>query len=253
MTPTRLPAGCGGQTVKERAAAADITRAPMRLRSRKVTPTPAVHSAVLSVDGLGGVVVEVLASTPGAHALTLRAAPVPVRQLHRLPGTLRRDGHPPLRGLLVAVAADGGGLHHQRLDFVEDAGAIAEHDAIDEVVARAPDHQRRSAIRVATSLPYTFSAVIADRDWGEGRTVDLSVSGALVQGIEAGLPGDRLRGRLALPSLTDPVRAQLRVMRVTADGGRAVRVDAIHPGDRERIARHIAERQREILRARRAG
>ena len=55
--------------------------------------------------------VHVVASAPGAHALAVPAAPVPVRQLHRLPATLRREGTPAARGLLVAVAAVGGGLH----------------------------------------------------------------------------------------------------------------------------------------------
>ncbi len=242
-----------GGWIKARPAAADIGLRHMLLRARKSPPAPTAPPAVLSVDGLGGVVVEVLASATGAHALALRAAPVPVRQLHRLPGTLRRHGHPPLRGLLVAVAADGGGLHPQRLAFVEDAGALADPDAADEAVARAPDVQRRTALRIPASLPYTFSAVIAERDWGHGETVDLSVGGALVRGIEAGLPGDRLRGRLVLPAAPEPVRARIRVLRVTADGGRAVRVESIHPADRERVARHIAERQREMLRARRAG
>jgi hypothetical protein len=223
------------------------------LRNRKAKPTPAAASAALSVDGLGGVIVEVLASAQGAHALALRAAPVPVRALHRLPGTLRREGLPPLRGLLVAVPAQGGGLHPSRLDFVEDAGAAPDAvETADEAVARTPGRQRRSALRVPTRLPYTFGAVIADRDWGEGRTVDISVGGALVEGIEAGLPGDRLRGRLVLPALAEPVRAQLRVMRVTPEGRRAVRIDAIHERDRDRVAKFIAERQRADLRARRA-
>jgi hypothetical protein len=224
------------------------------LRSRKATPptTPAAASAVLSVDGLGGVVVEVVASAAGAHALQLRSAPVPVRSLHRLPGTLRRQGADDVRGLLVAVPSETGGLHPTRLDFVEDLGVVAQRDGVDEAVARAPDRQRRSAVRVAASLPYTFSAVIADRDWGQGETIDLSIGGALVTGIEAGLPGDRLRGRLVLSSLEEPVRAQLRVMRVTADGRRAVRVDSIAERDRTRVAKFIAERQREQLRARRA-
>jgi hypothetical protein len=222
------------------------------LRSRNAKPTPTAASAVLSVDGLGGVVVEVVGSTAAAHALQLRTAPVPVRALHRLPGTLRREGAPDLRGLLVAVPSETGGLHPTRLDFVEDIGVVPGRDAVDEAVARAPDHQRRSAVRIAANLPYTFSAVIAERDWGHGRTVDLSIGGALVDGIEAGLPGDRLRGRLVLPSLEEPVRAQLRVMRVTADGRRAVRVDSIAERDRARVAKFIAERQREQLRARRA-
>jgi hypothetical protein len=224
----------------------------MLLRSRREPPAKAAFSAALSVDGLGGVVVEVLASAPGAHALALRAAPVPVRQLHRLPATLRREGRSPVRGLLVAVAAEGGGLHPQRLDFVEDLGVAAHPEAADEAVARMPDHQRRSAVRVPAVLPYTFSAVIADRDWGHGQTVDLSVGGVLVEGIDAGLPGDQLKGRLALPALAEPVRAQLRVMRVTADGQRAVRVESIHLKDLDRVAKYIAQRQRDLLRARRA-
>jgi hypothetical protein len=245
MTSTRIPAGIRPETVKDRAVRADISTGPMRKGDH---PTP----AVLSVDGLGGVTVQVVASAPGAHALALPTAPVPVRQLHRLPATLRREGIPAARGLLVAVAAVGGGLHPSRRDFVEDPAVVAAPEALDEVVARAPDHQRRAAVRVETVLPYTFGAVIADRDWGAGFTVDLSIGGALVQGIEAGLPGDRLRGRLTLPSLGEPVRAQLRVIRVTADGHRAVRVDSIHERDRDRVSRHIAERQRELLRMRRA-
>jgi hypothetical protein len=225
---------------------------PMLLRSRTEPPTTATFSATLSVDGLGAIVVEILGSAPGAHALALRAAPVPVRQLHRLPATLRREGRPPVRGLLVAVAADGGGLHPRRLDFVEDPGAVAQPEAVDEAVARMPGHQRRTAVRVPAVLPYTFSAVIAERDWGHGETVDLSVGGVLVRGIDAGLPGDQLKGRLALPALADPVRAQLRVMRVTADGQRAVRVESIHLKDLDRVTRYIAQRQRDLLRARRA-
>jgi hypothetical protein len=222
------------------------------LRARKEKPSLVTASAVLSVDGLGGVIVDVLGSVSGAHALQLRAAPVPVRSLHRLPATLRREGARPIRGLLVAVPVEGGGLHASRLDFVEDIAAVARPEAVDEAVARAPAHQRRSAVRVPATLPYTFSAVIAEREWGEGHTVDLSVGGALVGGIEAGLPGDRLRGRLVLPGGLEPVRAQLRVQRVTADGSRAVRVESIHPRDRDRVSQFIAARQRELLRARRA-
>ena len=214
--------------------------------------TSAPTTAVLTVDGLGGVPVRVLASAPGAHALHLPTSPVPVRQLHRLAGTLQPEDGATARGLLVAVAADGGGLHPSRLDFVEDVAVIARPDAVDEAVARAPDRQRRAAVRVPTVLPYTFAAVIAERDWGSGFTVDLSLGGALVQGIEAGLPGDQLRGRLVLPELGEPVRAQLRVIRVTADGHRAVRVDSIDGRDRDRLSRYLAERQRELLRMRRA-
>jgi hypothetical protein len=224
----------------------------MLLRARTASPGPAATPAVLSVDGLGGVVVAIVGSTPGAHALQLRTAPVPVRQLHRLPGALRREGSAPVRGLIVAVAAEGGGMHPTRLDFVEDIGAVACPDALDETVARTPEQQRRAAVRVPVALPYTFSAVIADRDWGQGHTVDLSVDGALVDGVDAGLPGDQLRGRLALPTLAEPVRAQLRVLRVTPDGRRAVRVESINSRDRDRVSKYIAERQRELLRARRA-
>ena len=223
----------------------------MLLRGRTAQPRQAAVSAVLSVDGLGGIIVEVLGSVAGAHALRLRAAPVPVRSLHRLPATLRREDAAPLRGLLVAVPADGGGLHASRLDFVEDISQVARPEGVDEAVARAPDRQRRSAVRVPATLPYTFSAVIAERDWGEGRTVDISAGGALVAGIEAGLPGDRLRGRLVLPGVDEPVRAQLRVQRVTASGERAVLVESIHPRDRDRVQQFIAARQRELLRARR--
>ena len=53
-------------------------------------------------------------------------------------------------------------------------------------------------------------------------------------------------------TIGEPVRAQLRVIRVTADGHRAVRVDSIHERDRDRVSRYIAERQRELLRMRRA-
>jgi hypothetical protein len=248
MTPTRIPVDVARETVKDRGRDADIAGGPMRTRPRTDPPTP----AVLTVDGLGGVHVRVVASAPGAHALWLPAAPVPVRLLHRLAATLQPEGARALRGLLVAVAVEGGGLHPTRLDFVEDAAAIVRPDRIDEVVDRTPERQRRSAVRVETVLPYTFAAVIAERDWGTGFTVDLSTGGALVQGIEAGLPGDRLRGRLTLPSLGEPVRAQLRVMRVTPDGHRAIRVESIDERDRDRISRHIAERQRELLRMRRA-
>jgi hypothetical protein len=41
-------------------------------------------------------------------------------------------------------------------------------------------------------------------------------------------------------------------MRVTADGHRAVRVDSIDGRDRDRLSRYLAERQRELLRMRRA-
>jgi hypothetical protein len=55
-----------------------------------------------------------------------------------------------------------------------------------------------------------------------------------------------------LPSMDEPVRAQLRVQRVTASGERAVLVESIHPRDRDRVQQFIAARQRELLRARRA-
>jgi hypothetical protein len=42
-------------------------------------------------------------------------------------------------------------------------------------------------------------------------------------------------------------------VRVTPDGRRAIRVESIHTRDRDRVAQYIAQRQRELLRARRAG
>jgi hypothetical protein len=232
-----------GETVKTPSDPADI-----RGRMRRPAAPSSTTIALLRVRGVGDLAVDVVGATPGAHALQVLSTPVPVRLLHRLPALLERPGGG-ASGVLVAVPGPGGGMDPRRLDFVEDTAAVTP--AADEAAARTPERQRRAHVRVPVQVPFTLSAVIAERDWGQGLTLDLSATGALVGGVDVGLPGDPLRARLDLPGMQDPVRAQVRVVRVAADGARALRVEAIDPRDGDRVRRYLADRQREELRARR--
>jgi PilZ domain len=234
-----------------------------------LTAAPPSRAGVVRVAGIGELDVEIVAAAQAAHALHIASAPVPARLLHGRTATLERPPAPPVVGVLVAVRTVHGTIDGDRLDFVEQlvvataAPAEPPRDtaAVPALGPTTPtgvtwtpgpdaDAQRRSWVRVPASVPFTLRAVIADREWGVGRTVDLSAGGALVDGIDAGLPGDRLRARIELPGLDEPVRAHVRVARVLGDGRRAMGVESIDARDRDRLAQFVAARQRELLRAR---
>ncbi|MBA2638053.1 MAG: PilZ domain-containing protein [Solirubrobacterales bacterium] len=205
-------------------------------RSREPFP------AELRVDGLGTLIAAVEAEVEGARALRIPAdPPVASRFLHRCAAVLVRPGHVDEEGVVLAVPGHGGAVDPDRLQFVRDV---------------LPS-QRRSFVRVpaAVSLNVVGEAVEKGSDglWA----VDLSASGLLIGGLDGGGPGDRLRVRLGLPHPdtaerpASPVTAGGHVVRVTTDGLRGVRLDVLGTDDRERIAAYVAERQRDLLQARR--
>ena len=119
----------------------------------------------------------------------------------------------------------------------------------------ALSEQRRSYLRVPATVPVAILGQpfgVAERDmW----TVDVSAGGVLLGGLDAGGPGDRVRLRLVLPrgepELAGRVIAGAAIVRVTAQGLRAARLEVLAAEDRERIAAYVAGRQRVLLEARR--
>jgi hypothetical protein len=204
------------------------------LRGRRAAP------AELRVEGIGTLPSVVEGQVDGARVLRLACAPpVATRFLHRRPATLLRPGEEPEEGVLVAVPGPGGAVDPARVQFLR--GALPS--------------QRRSFVRVATTVPLAILNQPFGSTEPDAWTIDLSASGVLLSGLDAGGPGDRLRVRLALPRADAerplPVVAGAAIVRVTSQGLRAVRLDVLDAADRERLAAYVAQRQRALTQPRR--
>lgn len=198
--------------------------------------------AELRVAGVGTLRAAVAAEVEGARALRIPAEPpVASRFLHRCPAVLARPGHAPEEGVVLAVPGKDGAVDPERLQFVRDA-------------LRS---QRRDFVRVPAAVTLVLSGENFEKTQSGLWTVDMSASGVLVGGLDVGGPGDRVRVRLGLPHAEGPARSPApvtaggRVVRVTTDGLRGVRLDVLGTDDRDRLAAYVAARQRDLLQARR--
>jgi c-di-GMP-binding flagellar brake protein YcgR len=116
------------------------------------------------------------------------------------------------------------------------------------VSAGGPGAQRRAFHRAPVIAPVTLVPARFRVGWLEGRTRDLSASGALVSGAERLREGERLRVLLELGP-DDLLDASGRVVRIEESGLAGLRLDRLAEKDRERLVRYVALRQRESLAA----
>ena len=206
------------------------------LRARRAAPV-----AELRVEGVGALPVVVEGTAEGARALRLAPEPpIASRFLHRRPASLVLEGQAPEAGVLLAVPGRDGGVDPERLQFLPEA-------------LRS---QRRDYVRVPATVPLSVLGTPFGALEGDLWTVDVSAGGVLVGGLDAGGPGDRMRLRLALPAeiageRPAPLTAGAAIVRVTAEGLRAVRLDLLDTVGRDRIVAYVAARQRGLLQARR--
>lgn len=176
-------------------------------------------------------------------------------------------------------------LYFRPLDPTEHEQALAELDSdrpdqpdrqrLGTELALASYHVERGLERIAEGSPEVAACirllnqkvdalartiVLEDPDLGEmpRREVELSTSGLCFPSREWLAEGTPVELRLLLMPAAAPVRAVARVVRCTPTGGDttvpyrlAVEIEAIRDDDREILARHIRQRETEILRARR--
>lgn len=108
--------------------------------------------------------------------------------------------------------------------------------------------QRRQFVRIET----TTTVALTREDGSKAQTFTLNLSGA---GLLLGGPDDlQLEEAVKLAIFVGeaevPIHARGRVVRVTREGHRGVRLELIEEGDRERLIHFVFERQRRAPRVR---
>jgi c-di-GMP-binding flagellar brake protein YcgR len=115
--------------------------------------------------------------------------------------------------------------------------------------------QRREHVRVPSRLPIRVQRLLAGGEpTGPLDTfvIDISGGGLRIAGPDVLRVGDRIRFELALPEGRERLEGRARVARRATDGTHGLEIDDVPEGRRDRIVRHVFERQRELLEERRA-
>ncbi len=107
--------------------------------------------------------------------------------------------------------------------------------------------QEREYVRIKSARPVVVYSV-RDRMQIESYTVDVSGGGLLIAGPDTLKVGDRLDFQLTLTPGVTPVTGSGRVVRVDANGRRAIEFESISDLDRRRLVRFLFECQRSELR-----
>jgi hypothetical protein len=108
--------------------------------------------------------------------------------------------------------------------------------------------QRRQFVRIET----TTTVTVTRQDGSKARTHTLNLSGAglLLGGPEDLEMEDSVKVDIDVGDGEPPIHARGRVVRVTREGHRGVRIEMIEEGDRERLIHFVFERQRRAPRVR---
>jgi hypothetical protein len=211
------------------------------------------------VPGVGRTEARVIRAVPGAAELLLGAGgvarlPVTPRFLHGRSCLLTPTGEGTTErivGRVVTVQTWDGRVHDELIQVVftlfrsADVPAAAGDGPASAGAHRA---QRRAFHRAPVIAPVTLVPERFRVGWLEGRTRDLSASGALVSGAERLREGERLRVLLELGP-DDLLDASGRIVRFDVTGLAGLRLDRLATKDRERLVRYVALRQRESLAA----
>lgn len=159
---------------------------------------------------------------------------------------------PPLRppntgqAAAVEVTVDGGILTLATRVTGHD-GRTAVRIAPDSSGAHAPSVQRRDFVRVDAAVAVVVRDGGPDGPPRDAWAVNVSGGGLLLTGIGHLQLGDFAWVALDLEDGTPPIEALVTVVRVDADGTRAVRIASISAGDEQRIVQFSFARE---LRAR---
>lgn len=182
--------------------------------------------------------------------LSVGSGKIPARVIERSPAELVVAITVPARPFSEAQ------LGSLRVEYVSPrgrvrlAGTLASQDSSDPEVVRltAPRSvevlQEREFVRIRSARPVL---VVCSGVGGsvQSYTVDVSGGGLLLAGPETLRVGDELTFRLTLTEGVTPVTGSGRVVRVDAQGRRAVEFTSISDLDRRRLVRFIFECQRD--------
>jgi hypothetical protein len=132
-------------------------------------------------------------------------------------------------------------------------GTLRQHDKQPDVVRLVFDQgpeviQRRQFVRIET----TTTVTVTREDGSKVRTHTLNLSGAglLLGGPEDLQMDESVKVDIDVGEGELPIHARGRVVRVTREGHRGVRIEMIEEGDRERLIHFVFERQRRAPRVR---
>jgi hypothetical protein len=144
----------------------------------------------------------------------------------------------PIQGIIEAVGPRGltrlvGTLRQKDREI--DAARL-DFDQGPEVI------QRRQFVRIDTTTTVTLTR--ADATKHKTYTLNLSGAGLLLGGPEDLDMDEQVKVDIDVGEDEVPIHAQGRVVRVTQDGYRGVRIEIIEEGDRERLIHFVFERQR---------
>jgi hypothetical protein len=109
-------------------------------------------------------------------------------------------------------------------------------------------HQRREHVRAPAVRPATVE--LEGGEAVETWTLNVSAGGVLLAGPARLRIGDTVWVQLRLRDDAPPIALSGRVARETAEGFRAVRIEAIVREDQEMLVRYVFEREREARRTR---
>lgn len=115
--------------------------------------------------------------------------------------------------------------------------------------------QRRAHVRAESRLPVRVQRLLPGGEpTGTLDTFVLDVSGGgmRIAGPDVLTVGDRVRFELTLPGDRERIEGRARVARRAVDGSHGIEIEDVPAGRRDRIVRHVFERQRELLERRRA-
>jgi hypothetical protein len=144
----------------------------------------------------------------------------------------------PIQGIIEAVGPRGltrlvGTLRQEGRQV--DAARL-EFDQGPEVI------QRRQFVRIDTTTTVTLTR--ADGSTHKTFTLNLSGAGLLLGGPEDLDMDEAVKVDIDVGAEEPPIHARGRVVRVTQDGHRGIRIEMIEEGDRERLIHFVFERQR---------
>jgi hypothetical protein len=132
-------------------------------------------------------------------------------------------------------------------------GTMRQHDDQPDAVRIDFDQgpeviQRRQFVRIET----TTTVTVTREDGSKARTHTLNLSGAglLLGGPEELEMDESVKVDIDVGEGEVPIHARGRVVRVTREGHRGVRIEMIEEGDRERLIHFVFERQRRAPRVR---
>jgi PilZ domain len=180
---------------------------------------------------------------------TPRGGRIPARVLESSPGTVavalmvptKPFNHAELDGLVLEFNSSRGRVRLRGTTITVDRN---ESDVLRIEGPRSVEVlQEREYVRIGSARPVLVYAG-GDRMQIQSYTIDLSGGGCLLAGPDTLKVGDEIQFQLTLTPGVVPVTGKGRIVRIDAQGRRAVRFEEISDLDRRRLVRFIFECQR---------